>query len=825
MESQLNKIKNIDVVSVKDGEDVVSEKDGVDVVGASSRASAKMKRQNVAITRPQTSKKGEPGYIEAIEGLEANPKSLSTLGFGGRQGDMAFWSASEASDEEGTEVAMREVELDSQKSRRVTRSQTKSGLSRLPTPFASRDSSVESTARKRKRDGELVSDSRDSSVDVGGDFRNTVVGGSGQHYHEVGKATTHLAYLEDNSFRLLSEDVASQSGPPKKKGKGKGKKSPPQTSEKQTVAEASVARLKKAMHANAMQLREAVRKCGNLKGASVKELKEGISSFEMLADRLGVDLIPTSMAPVLAKNQRLEDEVRELKRQVAEILEDRNRTANRRAAPPPPPPARHERSSLARANAPGHAPERDLREILGFDPDEFKAQILQSVGAAVNQRMDLVCRRFSGYNGPLASPSNISAHFLDVEGENEEMMFDHPEHPANFRPALRRDARIRDLASQPAAGAIKARLSAERQPNQAAGRVQQPQPTAVRPLSSQVLDGNWPSLPTILPRENPEAMASEETWTEVSRRRGRQTQMRDRQMTAKQHSRRAGGPAQQPQKNGGGKPSPAKLRAPRSAAVVLALNPEAEGRGVTYSQIIRETRSKISLPDMGIGGVRMKVAATGARIIEILGAENGGHADQLAERIRQVLPEDWVKVSRPCKTAEMRVLDLDDAVTPEEVAEAVAREGGCRPDEVRAGTIRRGPSGLGTCWVRGPVVAIKCITTAGRLGIGWVKARAELLRAQPLRCFRCLHIGHVRTKCTLAEDRSGLCFRCGEAGHKAAVCSAAPKCMLCSAAGRPANHRVGAKTCTPPQGWKRGPTMTPTAGPSQRGVQEAMELR
>lgn len=125
-------------------------------------------------------------------------------------------------------------------------------------------------------------------------------------------------------------------------------------------------------------------------------------------------------------------------------------------------------------------------------------------------------------------------------------------------------------------------------------------------------------------------------------------------------------------------------------------------------------------------------------------------------------------------------------------------EAECPLDKVPAGDIRADATGLGVVWVRCPVASAKKIAESGRLLVGWVAARVKLLQPRALRCFRCLEKGHVRAKCTAEIDRSDLCYRCGQPGHKVAPCSAALNCSLCSAAGKPAGHKLGGGACGAP---------------------------
>ncbi|XP_047543166.1 uncharacterized protein LOC125075495 [Vanessa atalanta] len=143
-------------------------------------------------------------------------------------------------------------------------------------------------------------------------------------------------------------------------------------------------------------------------------------------------------------------------------------------------------------------------------------------------------------------------------------------------------------------------------------------------------------------------------------------------------------------------------------------------------------------------------------------------------------------------------LGLDDSVTVDEVVAAISKTGGCPPDQVKVGTIRRGVSGLGTAHVSCPVAAAKQLKD-GRLLVWWVSAHVALLPPKPYRCYRCLEGGHVGARCTAGVDRSQICFRCGQPGHKAGTCCAkTPHCVICAASNKPADHQIGSKACARP---------------------------
>ncbi|KAL0896218.1 hypothetical protein ABMA27_012157 [Loxostege sticticalis] len=254
------------------------------------------------------------------------------------------------------------------------------------------------------------------------------------------------------------------------------------------------------------------------------------------------------------------------------------------------------------------------------------------------------------------------------------------------------------------------------------------------------------------------------------------------------------------------KPATPKLRPPRSSAIVLTLLPGAQEKGVTYETAIRDAKSRINLEELGISGLRFSKAKTGGKILEIPGAVSGDKADAFAAKLRDVLPEEIVRVTRPIKTVDIRLSGLDDSVTKEEVAAAVSKSGGCALDSVKVGAIRQSWSGSGTVVVKVPVTAAQKLSK-GRLLVGWVSCRVQVLEAKPLRCYRCMEGGHVRGECPCETDRSELCYRCGRPGHQARECvAAAPHCPVCADLGKPADHKVGSKNCAQP---KRGKASKP----------------
>ncbi|EFN87193.1 hypothetical protein EAI_04807, partial [Harpegnathos saltator] len=139
-------------------------------------------------------------------------------------------------------------------------------------------------------------------------------------------------------------------------------------------------------------------------------------------------------------------------------------------------------------------------------------------------------------------------------------------------------------------------------------------------------------------------------------------------------------------------------------------------------------------------------AANGRRLLEISGPDGPARADSLAIKLRAVFG-DSALVSRPMAKGELRLSNLDDSVTVSEVAEVVAFNGGCEVTDIRTGPIRPIMNGMGSVWIQCPMAVAVKLAKLGRIRVGWVSARVELLRTRPMQCFKCWEFGHVREAC------------------------------------------------------------------------------
>jgi hypothetical protein len=234
---------------------------------------------------------------------------------------------------------------------------------------------------------------------------------------------------------------------------------------------------------------------------------------------------------------------------------------------------------------------------------------------------------------------------------------------------------------------------------------------------------------------NPEA----ESWVEVVKRKGKKIgSSKSVPSTVKQ-------PEKQSSKTAPSKPQ--KLRTPRTAAVVITLEPEAEKSGITYQQVMLRARKAVETEKLEIPPVRIRESATGARLVEISGPSNAEKADIVAVKLKETLG-DVAKVTRPVKTAELRLAGLDDSITTKDVISAISTKGKCLSDCVRTGEIRRGPGGMGTVWVQCPVIAAKVISEEKRILIGWtyMDELTEVVRRMAQR--QVLVMGDLNAKAT-----------------------------------------------------------------------------
>ncbi|XP_013166409.1 PREDICTED: uncharacterized protein LOC106116896 [Papilio xuthus] len=483
-------------------------------------------------------------------------------------------------------------------------------------------------------------------------------------------------------------------------------------------------------------------KSSSLKGTFVRALKDAAASIKDAVEVLGARTQTEETRQLQADNARLRAEMDSLRKEMEAIKDDLRKRGS----------AGHPDPDVSMEAAPASRPPHSPNEALSVE--EICRAVMVQVGGMMNARL-----------------ASLEDRLL-------------PER--NLRPPLAADKKKGE-------GTYAAKLA--RQPPQLAA---QPGPSGTQ--------RRVPSAPQQRPsgaaqtRPKTQGTSSPPSGGKERKKKRKKNKKKKASPPGQQDSQPAVGewikvgPKRRPQVKSGA----AKLQAPRSSAVIITLQPGAVERGATYASVIASAKERINPADFGAQGVRLRKAANGGRVFEFPGASSGEKADSLAQRLREILDDGVVRVSRPIKTAALRVAGLDDATTAAEVVAAIAAAGGCPAEQLRAGAMSTGRDGLGSIVVQCPVVAAKKIVTDGRLLVGWVSAQARLLDPRPTICYRCLAPGHLSGQCKEGADRTGVCFRCGQPGHKARGCTAAPHCVVCAAAGAPAEHRAGSKACVPP---------------------------
>jgi len=151
-----------------------------------------------------------------------------------------------------------------------------------------------------------------------------------------------------------------------------------------------------------------------------------------------------------------------------------------------------------------------------------------------------------------------------------------------------------------------------------------------------------------------------------------------------------------------------RRRLPRTVAVGLTIVPGGDPTAATVTDVFRRVQAEV--PDvrarLGIKAIRLKRATTGDLLLEIPGAEAPRKADDLAALLREHIEEgEGVRITRPVRRVDLRISELEDTISPADIARAVSEFGaGFCADDIRVGRIRRGRDGLGTAWVQAPAV-------------------------------------------------------------------------------------------------------------------------
>lgn len=189
---------------------------------------------------------------------------------------------------------------------------------------------------------------------------------------------------------------------------------------------------------------------------------------------------------------------------------------------------------------------------------------------------------------------------------------------------------------------------------------------------------------------------------------------------------------------------------------------------------------------------------TGGVIIEINNDEEGTKADLLKNKLGEVLDSSKIKVSRPVKKMQLKLSRIDDSIASGEIAQALARVGGCQSDVIECSEIKSFRGSMEIACVQCPARIVLKIKEQGEsITIGWSKVKVEVLKPRPIQCFRCLAAGHIFQRCPSSVDRRDDCRKCDQRGHFAKWCNNPVNCPVCEERRKPCKHKAGSVNCPP----------------------------
>jgi hypothetical protein len=246
----------------------------------------------------------------------------------------------------------------------------------------------------------------------------------------------------------------------------------------------------------------------------------------------------------------------------------------------------------------------------------------------------------------------------------------------------------------------------------------------------------------------------------------------------------AGQPAKQQPR---GKKTTPVPKPPKTEAVIIGRVAE----GLTAAGVLKRAKEGVDLKALGVTVKATRLTRTGDLLLEV-GTKD--EAEKLAGSL-QATVGNTAAICRPQVIQELLLLGVDPTVDAGEIATAVTSAvGGDAATGPLKVTLQQSRDGTQSARLLLPVAEACTLAAAGRLQLGWTKARVRVPGKRPQRCYRCHLTGHLAAACR-GEDRSLLCYNCGGQGHVAATCPNAAHCQTCAKAGKSAKHRFGTASC------------------------------
>lgn len=185
-----------------------------------------------------------------------------------------------------------------------------------------------------------------------------------------------------------------------------------------------------------------------------------------------------------------------------------------------------------------------------------------------------------------------------------------------------------------------------------------------------------------------------------------------------------------------------KRKAPKGSVVAVTGRKE----DFFYADALKTARDKISLDDLGIDRSRIRRAANGGILIEIVGVDSGLKADRLAVKLKDVIGID-ANVARPIARGDIKLYNMDDSISSDEVCSWLAEIGDCSQGLIKSSNISRQRNGLHSIFINCPLILAIKVAKMGKIRLGWSSVGVELLKKRPIKCFRCWHFGHLKNTC------------------------------------------------------------------------------
>lgn len=182
------------------------------------------------------------------------------------------------------------------------------------------------------------------------------------------------------------------------------------------------------------------------------------------------------------------------------------------------------------------------------------------------------------------------------------------------------------------------------------------------------------------PREDKRLLRNDRPLKEETARKRSQWRNNRRRLLPGQGRRAPGKPKREDWRTCEGENKLPSPNTPRASAVTITLK---DRSGQSYAEMLATTNDSVSLADVGINAVRMRRTMAGIVILEFFKDQKREKSAALVARLSRILDPSKVRVGTPFRTAEARVTEMDISATKEEMRNILAKESGCKTEDVQ----------------------------------------------------------------------------------------------------------------------------------------------